>query len=425
MQDEIFSVFTICIVPAQRNDVGLKLLKNIGKIERGERRIMRKTMCLSLMVLLWMALESIFFPGPWPAAEGPPREGLMTEQEVATEKFFSSLEAALSEKFFDYRKRPRIRVAIFEFTDEAGNVVKSGRELADKLTKRLYLKPQFDVLSQEKIDLYSKWNGLNTLGRIDAQSLQRLQRRINTMDPRNDLHALVIGEVKKGMGRSLYVSASLVNFQFKIGAIELEKNIIDRLTVTAEIPLPTEQAIQEATEVLVRRESRFQAEGRLLILVNTRGNALLETEYVSQFSKDQPFPWAKIPYAFTQGKEEVIMPDQIRIGLEKLLLTPLPPGRDPGRRSEYYFLHGKCATNEIYFDEIVPAQNYHLITSFLDRKNNEPYSELTEVQVHPGATTIMVITFYMPSERERIRNKQVPRIDVFTLFGKGTEVLPN
>jgi hypothetical protein len=37
----------------------------------------------------------------------------------------------------------------------------------------------------------------------------------------------------------------------------------------------------------------------------------------------------------------------------------------------------------------------------------------------------MVITFYMPSERERVRNKQAPRIDVFTLFGKGIEVLPN
>ncbi len=386
---------------------------------------MRKTMCWSLMVLLLMPFGSLIIPGKCPAADGGPRGGTMTEQEVATEKFFSNLEATLGEKFFDYRKRPTIRVAIFEFTDEAGNVVKSGRELADKLTKRLYLKPQFDVLSQEKINLYLKWNGINTLGRVDAESLQRLQRRINIMDPGNNLHALVMGVVKKGVGRSLQVSASLVNFQFKIGAIELEKNIIDRLTLTTEIPLPTEQALQEATDVLVRRESGFLEEGRLLILVNTRGNALQQTEYLSQFSKDQPFPWAKTPYALTLGKEEVVMPDQIRIGLEKLLLTPLPPRPDPGKRLEYFFLHGKCASNEIYFDEIIPAQSYHLITSFLDRKNNEPYSELTEVQVYPGATTIMVITFYMPSERERIRNKRSPRIDVFPLFGKGMEVLPN
>jgi len=413
------------MVRPQRNALGRKLLKRIDKIERGERRIMRKTMCWSLMVLLLMPFGSFIIPGKCPAAEGVSRGGMMTEQEVATEKFFSNLEATLGEKFFDYRKRPTIRVAIFEFTDEAGNVVKSGRELADKLTKRLYLKPQFDVLSQEKINLYLKWNGINTLGRVDAESLQRLQRRINTMDPGNNLHALVMGEVKKGVGRSLRVSASLANFQFKIGAIELEKNIIDRLTLTTEIPLPTEQALQEATDVLVRRESGFLEEGRLLILVNTRGNALLQTEYVSQFSKDQPFPWAKIPYALTLGKEEVIMPDQIRIGLEKLLLTPLPPRPDPGKRLQYFFLHGKCASNEIYFDEIIPAQSYHLITSFLDRKNNEPYSGLTEVQVYPGATTIMVITFYMPSERERIRNKQSPRIDVFPLFGKGMEVLPN
>ena len=397
----------------------------MDKTERGERRIMRKAMCWSMMVLLLLPFGSFIIPGKCAAAEASPRGGLMTEQEVETEKFFSNLEATLSEKFFDYRNRPTIRVAIFEFTDEAGNIVKSGRELSDRLTKRLYLRPQFDVLSQQKINLYLKWNGLNTLGKVDAESLQRLQRRINTMDPGNKIHALIMGEVRKGAGRSLRVSASLVNFQFKIGAIELEKNIIDRLILTTEIPLPTEQALQEATDVLMRRESGFMEEGRLLILVNTRGNALLQTEYVSQFAKDQPFPWAKVPYALTLGREEVIMPDQIRVGLERLSLAPLPPGADAGRRLEYYFLHGKCATNEIYFDEIIPAQSYHLVTSFIDRKNNEFYSELTEVPVYPGATTIIVITFYMPSDRERIRNKQTPRIDVFTLFGKGMEVLPN
>ena len=391
---------------------------------KGEKRTMRKTILLLLMILL-MGSVSFIIPSNCPAAEGVASGGLLTEQEVVTEKFFSSLEAALGKKFFDYRKRSTIRVAVFDFTDEAGNVVKSGRELSDKLTKRMYLKPQFDVLSQEKINLFLKWNGVTTLGKLDAQSLQRLQRRINTMDPGNNLNALVIGEIKKGAGRTLQVAVSLVDFQFKIGAFELEKNIIDRLSLSTEIPLPTEQALQEAAEVLVLGESRFLEEGRLLILANTRGNALLETDFVGQFSKDQPFPWTKAPSAFTEGKEEVVVPDQIRIGLEKLLLIALPAGRDSGRRLEYSFLHGKCATNEIYFDEIIPAQRYRLITSFLDRKTNELYSELSEVQVYPGTTTIMVITFYVPSERERIRNKQTPRIDVFKLFGKGTELLPN
>jgi len=423
--DELFFRVAAHVGRPQRNAVGMKPLKIMEKTERGERRIMRKTMRWSLMVLLLMPFGFLVIPGECRAAEGGPRGGLMTEQEVAAEKFFSNLEATLGEKFFDYRKRPRIRVAIFEFTDEAGNVVKSGRELADRLTKHLYLGPQFEVVSQQKISLYLKWNGINTLGKVDAESLRRLQRRINTMDPGNNLNALVVGEVKKGVGRSLQVSASLVNFQFKIGAIELEKNIIDRLTLTAEIPLPTEQALQEAMEILVRRESGSLEEGRLLILVNTRGNALFQTEYVSQFSKDQPFPWAKIPYALIVGREEVIMPDQIRIGLEKLPLVPLSRRPDVGRQLEYLFLYGKCAANETYFDEVVPAQSYQLITSFLDRKNNEPISELTEVPVYPGVTTIVVITFFMPSERERIRNKETPRIDVFTLFGKGMEILPN
>ena len=239
----------------------MNLLKIMDKTERGERRIMRKAMCWSMMVLLLLPFGSFIIPGKCAAAEASPRGGLMTEQEVETEKFFSNLEATLSEKFFDYRNRPTIRVAIFEFTDEAGNIVKSGRELSDRLTKRLYLRPQFDVLSQQKINLYLKWNGLNTLGKVDAESLQRLQRRINTMDPGNKIHALIMGEVRKGAGRSLRVSASLVNFQFKIGAIELEKNIIDRLILTTEIPLPTEQALQEATDVLMRRESCFIEEG--------------------------------------------------------------------------------------------------------------------------------------------------------------------
>src|SRR5271157_867077 len=73
---------------------------------KGEGRIMRKTICWSLMVLLVMLFGSLIMPGKCPAAEGVPRGGMMTEQEVAAEKFFSNLEATLGEKFFDYRKRP-------------------------------------------------------------------------------------------------------------------------------------------------------------------------------------------------------------------------------------------------------------------------------------------------------------------------------
>ncbi|MBI5967083.1 MAG: hypothetical protein HY882_04390 [Deltaproteobacteria bacterium] len=357
------------------------------------------------------------------AQEGVASGRLLTEQEVATEKFFSSLEAALAKKFFDHRKRPVIRVAIFDFTDEAGNVVKSGRELADKITRRLYGKPQFEVVGQGKINRYLSWSGLSALGKLDAESLYRLQRRINTMDPNNGIHVLVRGEVKKGVGRSLRVSASLVDFRFRIGAIELEKNIFDHLALTTEIPLPTEQALQEASEILIAGEKRLQEEGRLLILVNTRGNPLLETEYGRHFSKDQAFPWAKIPHVLTLGKAEVIIPEQLRIGLEKLLLSPLGSGRN-SKGLEYSFLHGKCATNEVYFDEMIPAQSYRLTTSFLDLKTNETYSQSSEVQVDAGVTTLVVLSIYVPSEKERIRNKETPRIDVFQLFGKGMEILP-
>lgn len=361
------------------------------------------------------------------AEEGSVSGRLLSEQEIATEKFLSGLESALAKKFFHYRNRPIVRVAIFEFTDGSGNVVKGGRELAANISWRLCRQIQFDVVSQERINRYLRWNGVSALGKLDAQGLRRLQRRINTMDPENGIHALLTGEVRKGVGRSLHVTVSLTNFQFKIGEIELEKNIVDAQSFSTEIPIPTEQALQEAGEIVLRGESRPLEEGRLLILANTRGSALLETDYGKQFSKEQPFPWAKVPHVFTLGldlgPERVTIPTQVKIGLEELPLPPLGAGGDSGRylEYEYAFLHGKCATNEIYFDGLVSAENYQLITSF---KANEIYAESSELKVYSGTTTIVVISIFVPNERERILNKQSPRINVFQLFGKGTKIFP-
>lgn len=377
-----------------------------------------------LFLIIWVASVPITSHEVW-AMEGGTPGRTYTEQEIATEKFFSSLETALAKKFFNYRNRPVVRVAVFDFTDGAGNVVKAGRELADKITRRLYPQNQFDIVSQEKINRYLSWNGLSVLGKLNAQDLHRLQRRINTMDPDNGIHAFITGEVQKGVGRSLRVSASIVNFQFKVGAYELEKNIVDVLNLKAEIPMPTEQALQEATGIVLRGEIRTMEEGRLLILANSRGSALLETEYAKQFNKDQPFPWAKVPFVFVAGKEEATVPEQIRIGLGELLLAPLSMVKDSLMQMEYSFLHGKCSTNSVYFDEKLPAQDYRLVTSFLDLKNNETYSEMTEVQVFPGTTTLVILSIYVPSEKERIRTKQYPRINVFQILGKGMEVLPN
>lgn len=359
------------------------------------------------------------------AEEGSVSGRLLSEQEIATEKFLSGLETALAKKFFHYRNRPIVRVAIFEFTDGSGNVVKGGRELAANISWRLCRQIQFDVVSQERINRYLRWNGVSALGKLDAQGLRRLQRRINTMDPENGIHALLTGEVRKGVGRSLHVIVSLTNFQFKIGEIELEKNIVDAQSFSTEIPIPTEQALQEAGEIVLRGESRPLEEGRLLILANTRGSALLETDYGKQFSKEQPFPWAKVPHhVFTLGQERVTIPTQVKIGLEELSLSPLGAGGDSGRYLEYAFLHGKCATNEIYFDGLVSAENYQLITSFLDSKTNEIYAEYRELKVYSGTTTIVVLSIFVPNERERILNKQSPRINVFQLFGKGTKIFP-
>jgi len=390
---------------------------------KGRRPIMRKAMFFIAILNLISLIVGL--PANSPAAQGLASGRLTTEQEIATEKFLSSLESALAQKFYRYPTRPIIRVAVFDFTDGAGNVVKAGRELADKITRRLLIQSQFDVVSQEKIKRYLSWNGFSAQEKLDAESLLRLQNRINTMEPGNGLHALVTGEIQKGVGRSLRVSTSLVNFQFKIGAVELEKKIIDGIALSTDIPLPTEQAVQEATEIVLRKESRPMEEGRLLILANTRGNALLEAGYAKLINKDQPFPWERLPYILVIGKEEASMPEQIKVGLGQLLLAPVSTQRNSSKRLEYSFLHGKLATNEVYFDERIPAQGYQLITSFLDLKTNGTYSESAEVQVYSGATNIAVLSIFVPSEKERIRNRQTPRIRIFQLSGKGMEILPS
>jgi hypothetical protein len=374
--------------------------------------------------LFCLLLSAFLFPGMTPAAEGVAPTGVLTEQERATEKFLSNLEAALAQKFFDFRNRPVIRVAVFDFTDGAGNVVKAGPGWTEKIVRRLYPQAQFDVVSQEKVADYMRWGGPASLGKLDAGGLRLWQRRINTMDPRNGIHALITGEVKRGAGRSLQIQAYLTNFQFKVGEIEIENNVVDTLPLFAEIPLPTEQALQEATEILVRGEKQALTEGRLVVLANTRGFPLYETEYLGQFNKDQPFPWDKVPYVLVVGREEWTMPKEVRIGLGDVSLSPVRVERDSLKRLEYPFLHGKCATNEVYFDDMVPAFGYRLLVSFIDLKSNLYYSDVAEVQVYPGTTTVVVLSMYVPSEKERLQSQGAPRINIFQFFGKGLELLP-
>jgi hypothetical protein len=347
-----------------------------------------------------------------------------TEQDNAAEKFFSALEASLAEKFFDARRRPVIRVAVFAFTDNRGNGIRAGRELAEKLTRRLHQQSQFAPVSQEKLQRFLVLNGRNTMGGMDAQAFAHFQRRINTLEPGHGIHALVTGEVQKGMGRNLRVTATVYNFEEAPGAVALEKNLVDVARVQADIPYPTEKALQEATEVLLPGLDRPLDEGRLVILANTRGHHLLATARARDFGVDRPFAWGENPYVLILGKEEVNMPGEIKVGLDHLVLAPREFRKESRERLEYAFLHGKFGTNEVYFDEPVPAEAYGLLTSFLDLKTNETYSEQAAVQVHPDATTVVVLSYYVPSEKERMRNKQVPGIHIYQLLGKGRELLP-
>jgi hypothetical protein len=83
-----------------------------------------------------MLFGSLIIPGKCPAAEGAPRGGMMTEQEVAAEKFFSNLKPLL--KIFRLPQAAYDRVAIFEFTDDA-EMSKSSEQPINH--QRLYLNP--------------------------------------------------------------------------------------------------------------------------------------------------------------------------------------------------------------------------------------------------------------------------------------------
>ena len=220
-------------------------------------------------------------------AEATPSTRPPTEQENAAEKFFSALEASLAEKFFDARQRPVIRVAVFDFTDGKGNGVGAGKELAEKITRRLHRQSQFEVVSPKKLQRYLALNGMNTMGRLDAPAFSSFRRRVNTLDPGHGIHALVIGEVQKGMSRNLRVTASIFSFEAPMGALETGEEPPDLRQVQAEIPYPTEKALQEATEVTLANRNRHLREGRLVVLANTRGNHLLATAQTQAFGADK------------------------------------------------------------------------------------------------------------------------------------------
>lgn len=80
--------------------------------------------------------------------------------------------------------------------------------------------------------------------------------------------------------------------------------------------------------------------------------------------------------------------------------------------------------NEVYFDDMVPAFGYRLLVSFIDLKSNLYYSDVAEVQVYPGTTTVVVLSMYVPTEKERLQSQGTPRINIFQFFGKGLELLP-
>jgi hypothetical protein len=145
---------------------------------------------------------------------------------------------------------------------------------------------------------------------------------------------------------------------------------------------------------------------------------------LNRFQKDQSFEWEKIPYVLMVGKEDYTMPKQVQIGTGNVILPALQLPPSAPKRLEHAFLHGKCATNEVYFDEMIPAMKYRISASFIDLRNSQTYSDLTEVEVYPGTTTIVVLSFFVPSEKERIRSGILPRINIFHLYGKGLEILP-
>jgi len=118
--------------------------------------------------------------------------------------------------------------------------------------------PQFEVISHDG-DPVPELNSLGTIGRLDAGNLRLLQRRINTMDPGNGIHASSPGGEERS-GRSLQIQAYLVNFESKVGEMELEKNLIDMVPLRGD-PLPTEQRCRKARKFSSGGTQTFPRDG--------------------------------------------------------------------------------------------------------------------------------------------------------------------
>lgn len=64
--------------------------------------------------------------------------------------FASSLIKQIATMYFDYEKRPVIRVAVFDFTDQEGNITVGSRYVSNLIRLSFGHNPQFDLLSLKK-----------------------------------------------------------------------------------------------------------------------------------------------------------------------------------------------------------------------------------------------------------------------------------
>jgi len=94
----------------------------------------------------------------------------------------------------------------------------------------------------------------------------------------------------------------------------MEKNLVDFVPLTAEIPCPRNSAAG-GREILVRGEADLH-EGRLVVLANTRV-PLIDSEYLSRFQKDHPSNGKK-SVCLDGRKKELHHAKQVQIGAGKV-----------------------------------------------------------------------------------------------------------
>jgi len=69
-----------------------------------------------------------------------------------TDKLVQALMKEIATRYFDAKKRPVIKVAVFDFTDQNGDITVGSRYISNRIRLAFGTSPQFAILSVEEFE---------------------------------------------------------------------------------------------------------------------------------------------------------------------------------------------------------------------------------------------------------------------------------